>query len=46
MKIKCSIEKHEEGNFLKVSVIDSGIGISKENQSKLFKLFGFLNETQ
>ena len=32
--------------FLKISVIDSGMGISKENQEKLFKLFGFLNETE
>jgi K+-sensing histidine kinase KdpD len=27
-------------------VKDSGVGISKANQEKLFKLFGFLDETQ
>jgi signal transduction histidine kinase len=26
-------------------VKDSGCGISEENQSKLFKLFGYLNDT-
>ena len=31
--------------MLKISVKDSGIGISEENQKKLFKLFGFINET-
>ena len=27
-------------------MIDSGMGISKVNQEKLFQLFGFLNETE
>ena len=27
-------------------MIDSGIGIKKPDQKKLFKLFGFLSETQ
>jgi K+-sensing histidine kinase KdpD len=27
-------------------VKDSGIGISKKNQEKLFKLFGFLEDSQ
>jgi signal transduction histidine kinase len=30
--------------FLEIKVIDTGIGISKENQKKLFKLFGFLKD--
>ena len=30
--------------MLKVEVIDSGIGISKEDHSKLFKMFGFIND--
>ena len=32
--------------FLKVSVIDSGVGISEDNQQKLFQLFGFVQDTQ
>ena len=36
----------DKAKFLKISVIDSGMGISKENQDKLFQLFGFLNETE
>lgn len=31
---------------MSVSVRDTGIGISKENQKKLFKLFGFLKDTE
>ena len=31
---------------LKISVKDTGVGISKEGQKKLFKFFGFLDETQ
>ena len=30
--------------MLKVEVIDSGIGISKDDHSKLFKMFGFIND--
>lgn len=36
--VKCE-NKTEEGVFLKFEVIDSGIGISKENQDKLFSAF-------
>ena len=32
--------------YLKISVIDSGVGIAKDNQDKLFKLFGFLEDNQ
>mgnify|MGYP006113056303 CR=1 FL=1 len=46
VKIKCSILEQDKAKFLKISVIDSGMGISKENQDKLFQLFGFLNETE
>ena len=30
--------------MLEVAVEDSGIGISTEDQAKLFKLFGFIND--
>ena len=32
--------------YLYIEVRDQGIGISKEDQKKLFKLFGFLEESQ
>ena len=35
-----------DGDYLQIDVEDSGVGISKENQAKLFKLFGFLEDTQ
>ena len=31
---------------LEMQVIDNGIGIKKENQSQLFRLFGYLDETK
>lgn len=37
-------EEHENG-AIRISVIDTGIGISKSDQKKLFKLFGFLDST-
>ena len=32
--------------MLQVSVSDTGIGISEEDQKKLFKLFGFLDSSK
>ena len=32
--------------MLEIQVIDTGIGIKKEDQGKLFKLFGFLDSSQ
>ena len=32
--------------FVEISVIDTGIGIEYEDQDKLFKLFGFVQDTQ
>ena len=31
--------------FISISVSDTGIGIKAEDQNKLFKLFGFLEDT-
>lgn len=45
-RVKTIIEivKGEDKRFLKISVVDTGIGIPKENQDKLFKLFGFVQD--
>ena len=42
-----SIDHNEKGeDFLKISVKDTGIGIPEENKGKLFKLFGFMENTK
>lgn len=44
--IKTTVEIIEDietnDKFLEVKVIDTGIGIAKKDQGKLFKLFGFI----
>ena len=40
------ITTEENQKFLKISVKDTGIGIAKKNQDKLFKLFGFVQDDQ
>lgn len=45
--IDCRFEEDRgDHGAVVVSVTDSGVGISPENQSRLFKLFGFLESTQ
>mmetsp|Transcript_30610 Transcript_30610/g.46974 ORF Transcript_30610/g.46974 Transcript_30610/m.46974 type:complete len:81 (+) Transcript_30610:2085-2327(+) len=44
--IKTRIVPAIDGNYLEVSVVDTGIGIAYEDQDKLFKLFGFLNSSR
>tara|TARA_B110000285_G_scaffold222285_1_gene276293 strand:+ start:637 stop:777 length:141 start_codon:yes stop_codon:yes gene_type:complete len=31
---------------LKIKVVDTGIGVPKEDHNKLFKLFGFIQDSQ
>ena len=40
------IKEDKDDKYLKISVIGTGIGIPKENQDKLFKLFGFVQDDQ
>ena len=35
-------EDGHDGERIEISVQDTGIGVSKDNQKKLFKLFGFI----
>ena len=40
------IEQEDSEKYLKISVKDTGIGIPEKDKSKLFKLFGFVKETE
>ena len=49
--IKIDLEVHRNSKvtsegYIKVECEDNGVGISKSNQKKLFKLFGFLTDTK
>lgn len=46
VNIEVEIIEENDFEFIKISVIDTGIGIAQENQDKLFKLFGFVDDNQ
>ena len=46
VKIEVSVQRREASKYLKIEVIDTGIGIKLEDQDKLFKLFGFVQDAQ
>ena len=46
VKIIVEIEKKEGHQYIRISVQDTGVGIPEQEQSKLFKLFGFVKDTQ
>ena len=46
VRIFVKLIDENESKFIQISVQDSGVGISKEDQKKLFKLFGFLAHNQ
>lgn len=46
VEILLQIISKQKAKFLEISVRDTGVGISEENQEKLFKFFGYLNETK
>ena len=44
--IKPILIKNEEEEYLEVHVIDTGCGIKPEDQNKLFKLFGYIQNSE
>ena len=38
--------REDNAQYLNIDIEDTGMGIKEKDQSKLFKLFGFINETQ
>ena len=44
--IKVNITLIDQDKYLEVSVIDTGIGIKEEDQPKLFKLFGYVQDSK
>ena len=46
IEIVVSIKIIEKEKYLQIEVKDTGIGIDDKDKSKLFKLFGFLEDKQ
>ena len=46
VKIEVSIEKKNDDKYLRLAVHDTGIGIKHEDQDKIFKLFGFVQDSK
>ena len=46
VKIVVEIVPKDENTYLEIQVIDTGIGIKEEDQDKLFKLFGFVQDIE
>lgn len=44
--IKVKTLTKENKPYLEISVIDTGIGIKEEDKNKLFKLFGYVSDSQ
>jgi signal transduction histidine kinase len=44
--IHVRVYEDQEDAFLEIKVVDSGIGIKKDDQKKLFKLFGFIDKNK
>ena len=43
IRIEARLVEHDSQEFLKCSVLDTGIGVKQEDLSKLFKLFGMID---
>ena len=41
-----AVNQQDSNHFLEVQVKDTGVGIKAQDQPKLFKLFGFLDNTK
>mmetsp|Transcript_12278 Transcript_12278/g.19043 ORF Transcript_12278/g.19043 Transcript_12278/m.19043 type:complete len:89 (+) Transcript_12278:1620-1886(+) len=46
VRIIISIDHQENADYLSVDVEDTGVGVPYKDQDKLFKLFGFVKDTQ
>ncbi|CAI2386737.1 unnamed protein product [Moneuplotes crassus] len=44
--IECKLLRQDRREFAQFCVIDTGVGIKKKDQSKLFKLFGMISKTK
>mmetsp|Transcript_21630 Transcript_21630/g.21283 ORF Transcript_21630/g.21283 Transcript_21630/m.21283 type:complete len:194 (+) Transcript_21630:922-1503(+) len=44
--IECKLVRQDRREFAQFCVIDTGVGIKKKDQGKLFKLFGMISKTK